>query len=842
MSAKKIAIALLLQCWWQMGMTPAPAQIVPDRTLGNESSRSVPTTIRGLPADQIEGGAIRGANLFHSFREFNVGNGRGAYFANPANVQNILTRVTGGNPSAIRGTLGVLGNANLFLLNPNGILFGQNARLDLSGSFLSSTADGLLFGNGFEFSAANPQAPPLLTVNLPVGLRFRDNPGGMINRSRTSQEILGNPTPIGLAVNPGRSLAFIGGDINLANGSLTALQGNIQLGSVSSAGVVGLIPNATGSDFARFDYRNIAEFGNIGLSGNATVTTTGLGGGAIGIQGRQVSLRDRATITSRTIGNLNGQDITIRADQFRLSGRASVDTITTGSGRGGNLLLQADTVNLRGIGFAALLKNGINAALDGKINPADFAGAAGSGLISGSIGAGRGGNIIVDTRQLLLEEGAQIDSPNFRGGAGGDVVIRASDSVRVIGAGIFGVTLGESPGGQVTIDTNRLVVQDGGIISTSAFGEGDGRNLIINADTIQIAGTAPIDGTARSLIVTGTVAGGAGGDVMINTRRLIIGEGGAIGSSTLRDGSSGDVRINASESVELIGNPQGSEVPSGIAAASGESLFSSRLEDVEATGEAGNLTITTDRLTLQGGLGITANSRNSSKASGGNITITSNFLIAFPNSNSDITANARSAQGGRVTINVPNILGLAAISREQLRDRLNLTDAQFASLPENPTLRLPTNDIAAISQTAGANLQGTVTFNTTGIDPVQGVVELPQTVVDPNVLVADNACTQAQNSEFVITGRGGLPASPENLLSSQSPDYPWISPTAPLEPATAADPQATEAIAPAASSATIKPAQGWMINSTGKVTLTAGHPTLETTQRGVQQTSVCLPR
>ena len=97
--------------WWQMvPIDSVRAQIVPDATLGAESSQVIRgQQIRGMISDRIEGGATRGANLFHSFQEFNVGAGRGAYFANPTGIENILTRVTGGNPSEIMGRLGVLG-------------------------------------------------------------------------------------------------------------------------------------------------------------------------------------------------------------------------------------------------------------------------------------------------------------------------------------------------------------------------------------------------------------------------------------------------------------------------------------------------------------------------------------------------------------------------------------------------------------------------------------------------------------------------------------------------------------------------------------------------------------
>jgi filamentous hemagglutinin family protein len=162
---------------------PAIAQRIPipDDTLGTERSLVTPVN----PAiDQIDGGARRGANLFHSFREFNVDVGRGVYFANPAGVVNILTRVTGGNRSEILGTLGVLGTANLFLINPNGILFGPNAQLDVRGSFLASTANSFKFPDGSEFSATTPQAPPLLTINVPLGLQTGAIPAGSAIASR----------------------------------------------------------------------------------------------------------------------------------------------------------------------------------------------------------------------------------------------------------------------------------------------------------------------------------------------------------------------------------------------------------------------------------------------------------------------------------------------------------------------------------------------------------------------------------------------------------------------------------------------------------------------------------
>jgi filamentous hemagglutinin family protein len=160
---------------------PCIAQITPDNTLANQNSRVITgASIKGNEADLIEGGVQRGSNLYHSFLEFNVNNGQRVYFANPTGVDNILSRVTGSSSSNILGTLGVNGAANLFLLNPQGIIFGPNAQLDIQGSFLATTANSFVFPDGSEFSATNPQAPPLLTMSVPVGVQFGSQPTASI--------------------------------------------------------------------------------------------------------------------------------------------------------------------------------------------------------------------------------------------------------------------------------------------------------------------------------------------------------------------------------------------------------------------------------------------------------------------------------------------------------------------------------------------------------------------------------------------------------------------------------------------------------------------------------------
>ncbi|NEZ56265.1 filamentous hemagglutinin N-terminal domain-containing protein [Adonisia turfae] len=185
-----LASLLLTSAGVVMSAMAAKAQIVPDATLGNEGSTVISgAIIQDDIADLIDGGAKRDSNLFHSFSEFNVNAGQRVYFANPDDVESILSRVTGNDGSDIFGTLGVDGPADLFFVNPNGIIFGEQAVLDVEGSFYVTTEEAISLGNGV-YSATAPDTSQLLTVSpsVLVGQYLTRNSGDITSRGQLAAQ------------------------------------------------------------------------------------------------------------------------------------------------------------------------------------------------------------------------------------------------------------------------------------------------------------------------------------------------------------------------------------------------------------------------------------------------------------------------------------------------------------------------------------------------------------------------------------------------------------------------------------------------------------------------------
>ncbi|HZG41090.1 MAG TPA: filamentous hemagglutinin N-terminal domain-containing protein, partial [Nodosilinea sp.] len=561
-----------------MVASPSLAQIVPDASLGAENSVVLPSAGGDAAIDQIGGGAVRGEGLFHSFQDFNVNDGQRVYFANPAMVTSIFSRVTGANPSAIFGTLGVLGNADLYLINPNGIIFGPHSELDLRGAFVATTSAGLSFANGFSFSATAPAAPALLTVNGPLGLASWLLPsGGAI----ASQGQLSAPGDLTLAAQ-GLTLAgglTAGGNLNLLATDALTLQDCPSLAFVATAGGTLL---AQGSELT--------------ISALSHPSSGLYAGGDLVLRSPNPVIGDAHYFAGGNfrLEQLNGQLGVLTSPNdpiIRASGDVTFDSYVGASLHilaGGSVIvpgvIEITGPDLSGNAIGPTtepalatvrLSNGDVVTIDGVTQPTldiragtlavDPVGAVGdvSGLLGYIPATGTGaaiviGDIVNPGGQVLLTNQYQ---PN--GTPAGDIAVGSISTADLGGGGAVaidsrgGITFGliDVSGGDVGTfdiagDSGSVSLLANGPISMPlpsfifAYGNDTGRILLDSATAITQEG-APLgtDATTLSFIDSLNLGDAPGGDIWLRAPSIFL--GGNVVTTSLGAGPGGDLYIDA---------------------------------------------------------------------------------------------------------------------------------------------------------------------------------------------------------------------------------------------------------------------------------------------------------
>lgn len=634
--------------------TPVYAQITPDNTLGSETSRIAPNTlINNASADLINGGAQRGSNLFHSFSQFNISDGQRVYFGNPSGVQNIFTRVTGASASNILGTLGVNGVANLFLMNPNGILFGKNASLDVRGSFVGTTANAIGFGNQGIFSATNPQSAPLLTIN-PSALLFTQVQAnaGITNQSQAPAGVnLLGVDVTGLRVPDGKSLLLVGGDINIDGGSVRAYNGNIELAGFSAPGRVQL--NTVNNTFSLSVPSDIQR-SNIFLTNGAEVNVRGSDAGSITINAQNLSLAGisklRAGIDTG-LGTLQSKagDITVNATDATILSEGSfiANVLQANSvGQGGN-------INVR-TGSLSLTDSSLSSSTFGNGSGANiFIKAGGIFLNNGGIfsnvqkgAVGNAGNLTIDAGSISLINGSELNSGTYEQGNAGNININAQDiSIDGKNDQIFSRIIsdvsseGVGKAGNIQINTNSLKVTNGAVIRSDILGKGDGGNITINArDSISSDGDSSISTRVLGQAIN------KGGDIQITTGSLSLTNGAKIATSVNGQGNAGDIIVNARDTIKLDGLDGVYNAPGGIES-----------DLLGGMGKGGNIQIATGSLLVTNGAAVS--SGTSALGDAGNITINARDKVAIQGfgSSTAISHVGSTAVGNKTIGNAGNI-------------------------------------------------------------------------------------------------------------------------------------------------------------------------------------------
>jgi filamentous hemagglutinin family protein len=599
-----------------LGTSIAQAQIKPDNTLGVD--RSI------LNNSLIQGGAQRGTNLFHSFTDFSIGAGERIDFANPTGVKNIITRVTD-TPSNINGTLGVLGKANLFFINPNGISFGANARLDMGGTFIGSTASGVKFADGNIYSAVNPQAP-LLTMIIPVGLQFGSQPGKIDFTASTSL----------LTNYGGSSFVLAGGDITLTSSKLILPNGKIEMVAVNDVGSIDIDPNKLTDP----------------KSSSITIPTN--------LKRADIVIQNGSRLNTSDTNDTSSGNIDLQAANITISGTTISDRSVINAQSNGNNNSQSGNVNLNATGDVLI--------------SGDF-----SGITTSTLGSINGGNIRISGENLIILDGAYLETSPYGGssGNGGNISISTTKSVR-LGAPTNGQesdiitgTYSKGNSGNISIETGKLIQHDGSQILTDNLGIKNrnatgklGDIKIVAREYVEVSGVSPnvfqYGFPKATSISSFSTSEQNAGNIDIQTPKFVLKDGAVIagGTETSLGGTISITGLNGrnAESVELVSNSNLGQFLGTENVGIGNG---SRIRSITSdSGNAGNINIKADRVSLQGGSRIDV--RTLTSGAGGSIDIQAK-TVELVNGGQLISTTNGSGEAGKINVRADNILNLNSI-------------------------------------------------------------------------------------------------------------------------------------------------------------------------------------
>ena len=657
-SVKKLVLCAFLLIITFIPMSPAvgDAQVATDIT-----PSGLNTQVNQVGNSSAITGGTRpgnGPNLFHSFGNFSVGGGDLANFLNDTGLQtsNILGRVTGGNISNIDGAIQTtgFGSANLFLMNPSGIILGPGASLNVGGSVSFTTAqylrlfDGVSSANFHASPASDGLANSILTIN-PSAFEF-------LSASPAAYGFLTAPDPNAtmtvqgnlLKVSEGRSLSLVGGNITIQSGILSdgttqaanlhAPGGRINLVSVASPGEMLLsnfqpAPNFNGDSFTTMGTVTLKEGAALNVSGQLDEFGAPIGKGNSGtvfVRGGQLVM-DASTIVASTVGSVDGEPaaVDIQASQtVALTNASAIATLTFGSGRGGDVLLTAPTLTIENALQSIFTTTGE--------------------------GGGVGGGVVLNVGKVSLVGGSSIESSsqmhNFTSGLGqgGNVTIQglegagsAAESVALSGdSSLSSVTAGSGDGGRVAITTKSLTMEGAATtVNATANDVGRGGDIVVSVQRASLLGGATIKTLTAAADLNApagasiTVQGLQGAGSMMADSVALSGLGSGIisdagGANTVR---AGDVAVHA----KTVSLTDGAVIQAGT-------------QDTTAAG--GNVTIDAGSVDISGGSSISSQARG---AGAGQIHITANRLIL---NNVSISSNtASSGRGGDVVLNVGTV-------------------------------------------------------------------------------------------------------------------------------------------------------------------------------------------